>query len=118
MPRGVKVILKLLSRYNFKKGLPELPNQFCQSSGYFIIAIVEARSSVSIASYAQDKYICFCNSSYGKVWIEKVNTLQKRKWTSIEDLCRIEDEAEFKEVFDFLVKSNILDGQNPCSIKS
>ena len=96
----MELIYSAVKKKNFTK-LPELPSVRGGSSGYQLIAT--AKSGL-------DLYVCFCNTSQDKVFIEKSTLLNPNKFLCQEDLVFISDEEEFNRIYKFFIEKGILDG--------
>jgi hypothetical protein len=83
------------------KDLKELPSAKGGGSGYLLIAT--AKSGL-------DLYVCFCNMSRDKVYIEKTTLLNPNKFMCQEDLTFISNEEEFSKIYKFFIEKGILDG--------
>lgn len=81
--------------------LKELPSSRGGGSNYLLIAT--AKSGL-------DLYVCFCDMSRTKVYIEKTTLLNTNKFVCQEDLVFISNEEEFSRINKFLVEKGILDG--------
>ena len=80
--------------------LQELPRTNGGGSGYYWIALAKS---------GFDLYVCFCDVTKTKVYIEKTTTLNPNKYLCIEDLQFVKDE-EFSTIHKFFVEKGILDG--------
>lgn len=83
------------------KNLPELPSAKGGGSGYYLISLVES---------GLDLYVCFCNATRDKVYIEKTTKLNPNKFLCLEDLVFISNEEEFSTIYKFLIDNRILNG--------
>ena len=86
-----------------KEDLQGIPNKHNEFSGYYLLAVAESQSVIP------EKYACFTDSSMGQVWIEKIATVTSKKWFTIEDTRRVDDDEEFDKVLNFLKEKKILD---------
>lgn len=95
----MELIFPKTKHYDFKN-LNELPSIKGGGSNYFVIAVAKS---------GFDLYVCFCDTTRQKVFIEKTSTLNPNKHLCMEDLTFIDNE-EFKKIHNFLIEKGILDG--------
>ena len=85
---------------SWREQMPGIPDRLGQSTGYLLIALVEAQYTY---------YVCFCDESRTQVWIEKQHKLMATGTFSMEQLVQIEDNDEFAMIHNYLIKEGVLD---------
>lgn len=96
----MELVYSALKKHTMER-LPELPSARGGSSGYQLIAT--AKSGL-------DLYVCFCDMSKEKVFIEKTTLLNPNKFLCQEDLVFISEDEEFNRIYKFFIEKGILDG--------
>lgn len=92
--------MKLIQYQKQGSKLPELPNRLGGKTGYLLLALVQDSSEI---------YVAFTNYEQEELWIERFRAPSLLgRMLAVEELERIEDEAEFRAVRDFLIKKQII----------